>query len=79
MTRERILTPAELAATLGLPVAAIDRLVAEGLPVLTLDGARRFLWSAVLGWLHSRLTSRGLPLRRSAIPAALAPRKEVAA
>jgi hypothetical protein len=47
--------------------------------VLTLDGARRFLWSAVLGWLRARLTSRGLPLRRSAIPAALAPRKEVAA
>jgi predicted DNA-binding transcriptional regulator AlpA len=52
---ERYLSRAELAATMGLSLATVDRMVAEGMPSVTWGRrTRRFRPSAALSWASER-------------------------
>jgi phage terminase Nu1 subunit (DNA packaging protein) len=52
---ERYITRVELARIMGVSVATVDRMVAEGMPSVTWGRrTRRFLCSSALAWAYAR-------------------------
>lgn len=56
---ERLLNKRELAYFLSVSVRTVERLLARGLPAVTISGIRRFERAEVMAWLRKKEKRRG--------------------
>ena len=58
---EQLLSKSDLARSLGVSVATVDRLIQQGLPFTQIGGGKRFKSSDAMAWLAQRQQTKAQP------------------